>query len=149
MGYDIAFNSDKGYYDFNIVNGEIETTQGLDTAVLMSLFVDKRAAQSEVPRPELRRGWAGNLLSDYSNYEIGSKLWLLQQARRDNTTLNLIQTYTYDCLSWMLDDQLASKIEVKAEYIQNKLLLTVIIYKNQSVIFSRAFELWNNTRLVR
>jgi phage gp46-like protein len=150
MATDIHFNKTKGYFDFDIAtNGDFVTTQGLDTALLMSIYVDKRAEPSEVPAPSMRRGWWGNLVGNYVNYQIGSKLWLLIQARKDNVTLNLAKTYTYDCLQWLIEDQLATRIEVSDYFLNDALLLKINIYKGQSIIFSNAYTLWNNTKEVQ
>ena len=150
MATDIHFNKTKGYFDFDFAStGDFITTQGLDTALLMSIYVDKRAASSEVPASELRRGWWGNLAGNYANYEIGSKLWLLMQARNNNETLNLAKTYTYDCLQWLIQDQLATRIEVVDNFVDLNLLLSIKIYKGQSIIFSNAYILWNNTEEVQ
>lgn len=142
---DVLFNNTKGYYDLDVVSGDLAITNGLETAILMSLFVDKRAYASEVPRPELRRGWWGNLVGDYVNYNIGSKLWLLNQARRTQTNLNLAKTYAYDCLQWMLDEKLATNINVDASYVNQNLKLDINLYHNQNNIYSTSFTLWSNT----
>lgn len=146
---DIKFKMSKGYYDISFDNHQLETTSGLDTAILMSLFVDRRADASEVPRVEYRRGWWGNLVGSIVNYNIGSKLWLLIQARKDNNCTNLATTYIYDCLKWLVEDKLADKVTVKTEYSENReaCVTNIVIYKNQSVVFSRAYPLWSNTFL--
>ena len=146
---DILLNTDKGYYDISFTNGDFTMTKGMETALLMSVFGEKRAAPSEVPVPELRRGWWGNTVLGYDDYEIGSKLWLLMQARKNNQTLNLAKTYTYDCLQWLIQDQLANRIEVIDNFINSALLLKVVIYKGQSIVISNAYTLWNNTEEVQ
>jgi phage gp46-like protein len=145
MATDIKLNSDAGYFDFSVTNGDFTTTKGLDSALLMSLFVNKRADSSEVPTVSKQQGWWGNTIGNYANYEIGSKLWLLDQARHTNTTLNLAKTYTYDGLSWLMTDQLADRIVVSDNFANNNLAINVIIYKSQNIISSTAYTLWNNT----
>jgi phage gp46-like protein len=149
MTIDIHFNKDKGYFDFNFgSNGDFETTQGLDTSLLMSIYVDKRASSSEAPMPEMRRGWWGNLVGNYVNYEIGSKLWLLIQSRKNSSTLNLAKTYAFDCLKWMIEDQIVTRIEVTDSFSGSSLLLNVVLYRGQSIVFSNAYVLWNNTQRI-
>ena len=150
MAIDIHFNKTKGYFDFDFAsNGDFETTAGLDTALLMSIYVDKRAEASEIPAPQMRRGWWGNLVGSYINYQIGSKLWLLMQARRNNVTLNLAKTYAFDCLQWLTEDQLATRINVTDNFLNNALELKITIYKGQSIVFSNAYILWFNTEEVQ
>jgi phage gp46-like protein len=145
MAVDIHFNNSADYYDFSFSNGDFVLTEGLDTALLMSVYVDKRAEASEMPAPATRRGWWGNLVGDYINYQIGSKLWLLSQARKNNNTLNNAKTYAYDCLQWLIDDQYANRIEVTTSYLNNTLILNVKIYKGLNIIYSNSYILWNNT----
>jgi phage gp46-like protein len=148
MAIDLIMNKSKGYFDFEIANGDFKATYGLDSALLMSIYLDKRADKSEISRPELRRGWWGNLVNNFVNYEIGSKLWLLSQARKDNNTLNLVKTYAYDCLKWMIEDQIASKIDVSSSYQNESLILTIVIYRNQNIIISNVYVLWDNTLFI-
>jgi len=142
---DLLLNNSKGYWDIDFENGDFALTEGLETALLMSIYVDKRAAASEVPRVQARRGWHGNLLSGFDTYEIGSKLWLLCQARRDQNTLNLTQTYTSDCLFWLVTDSIATKIETDASFIVNGVAVYVTIYRSQNEILNKSYILWNNT----
>jgi phage gp46-like protein len=145
---DILLNNTNNYWDIDFTNGDFTMTRGLETAILMSIFVDKRAAANEVPRVDLRRGWQGNKLSGYDNYEIGSKLWLLFQSRNNQTTLNLINTYVVDCLSWLVVDNIATKIEVDSSFIPDGIQIDVTIYRSQNIIFSNSYALWNNTNLL-
>jgi phage gp46-like protein len=146
MAIDIKLNSDAGYFDFSITSGDFTTTSGLDSALLMSMFVNKRADFSEVAAVGKQQGWWGNTIGGYANYEIGSKLWLLYQAKHTNNTLNLAKTYTYDGLSWFLADQLADRIVVADSFTNNNLLINVDIYKSQNKISSTAYTLWANTQ---
>ena len=137
--------TDQGYYDFEIANGDFVMTNGLDTALIISLFADARADNSEVPVPILRRGWWGDLVSDYPTYQTGSKLWLLNQARSNLETLNLSKTYMQNSLSWLTDDKLASKINVDAAFTTNGIGLQVTIYTPQNQVNNYAYNLWQNT----
>jgi phage gp46-like protein len=101
-GYDISLDSD----------GDIAKTGTLYTAILMSICTDKRADASEVSPPQYRRGWWGNLLNDVQGYEIGSKLWLLDQSRKTQDTLNRAQSYITDSLQWLIDDGYVSGVTV-------------------------------------
>ena len=50
-----------GAYDIQIAsNGDILTQDFFDTYILVSLFSNRRANESEVLVPELRGGWIGN-----------------------------------------------------------------------------------------
>jgi phage gp46-like protein len=140
MPTDIAWDDSKGYLDISFTNGDYTTTNFLDTAVLMSLYIDKRATKSEVPNPQLRRGWWGNKVGDYPNYDIGSKFWLLQQARLTQETINLLKTYSYDCLKWLVDDGYVDRIDTNAETINGAAYVRVTFYISQNIIFQNMYK---------
>ncbi|MFA5369085.1 MAG: phage GP46 family protein, partial [Candidatus Paceibacterota bacterium] len=141
---DLKLNDTNTYYDFTFLNGDFELTYELDTALLLSIFCEKRAASSEVPAPEMRRGWWGNTVLGYDNYEMGSKLWELEQARKDNTTLGLSKTYAADCLQWLIEDNYAVEIKVDSNFIVNGINLDVEIVISQNKTISESYELWEN-----
>lgn len=144
---DILLNNDKGYYDFSIVNGDFAITNGLDTALLLSVLCEVRAAPSEVPAPEMRRGWWGNTVLGYDNYEMGSKNWELEQARKDNVTLGLSKTYTTNSLQWLVEDNLAKEVKVDSGFTVNGINLEVNIIISQSKTISKSYDLWQNTNV--
>jgi len=144
---DLLLNTDKDYYDISFVNGDFALTDGMETALLMSVFCEKRASASEIPAPELRRGWWGNTVYGFDNYEIGSKLWLLEQARRDNITLGLAKTFTADCFQWLIEDNNAQGINVDSSFIVNGIRIDVDIVISQNKTISKSFDLWQNTNI--
>lgn len=142
---DIELTQKGSYYDFSFEKGDFVLTQGMDTALLMSIFCEKRADISEMPFAETRRGWWGNLVLDTANYEIGSKLWLLEQARRDLTSLSLAKTYAQDCLQWLIEDNLAKEIKTDSAFAWNGIDIEINIVTSTNKILSKAYNLWNNT----
>ena len=127
-------------YDFKIAaNGDIETADQLDTALLMSLFCERRAAPSEMPVPELRRGWIGNVATP--GFEIGSKLWLYEQARLSRTTLNGMTAEALVGLDWLVDDRIASSVEVETTPTG----LTVTLTRPNSEVSTQFYKLWEGT----
>jgi len=96
-----------GYYDINFTDeGDFVTTEGFETAILMSLLGEKRANESEVVEPQFRRGDWSNELNDVPDYEVGSKLWLLYVARANTESMNSGIDSIKDGLQWMIDDNL-------------------------------------------
>lgn len=139
MGADaVLYESDD--YDFRLdAQGDIETADQLDTALLMSLFCERRAAPSEMTHPELRRGWIGNEATP--GFEIGSKLWLYEQARITRTTLNGIQAEALDAMAWLVEDGIATKVEAAVEPDA----LTINLYRPNSEVVSAYYPLWEGT----
>jgi phage gp46-like protein len=135
-------------YDINILNGDIETTATFDTNLQVSLLAERRADPSEVAIPEKRRGWFGNELSEIVGFEIGSKLWLLEQARRTQTTLNLAINYAIESLQWMIEDNLIENFEVSGEFSGNfGIILTIRLQITPSETETRFLQLWRNTQV--
>lgn len=139
---------DSSYYDISFENGDFKLTDGLDTAILMSLFTDKRADESEVIDQEQRRGWIGNEQNQNNDYEIGSKLWLLYQARVNRDSLNRAIDYAMESLSWMQTDGILKNINVSAEFISDGIKLNIIFTRFDNSSFSKQYNLWENTELV-
>jgi phage gp46-like protein len=145
---DILLNSDNGYLDFSIENGDFKMTGGFETAIIMSILCEARALASEVPTAELRRGWWGNLVGDFANYEIGSKIWLLYQSKRTPDTLALIKTYAINALQWMINDGYIDKIDADSSFIEDGIFLIIKLYRSQNLVDSVGFKIWEQTNLI-
>lgn len=83
---------------------------GFETYVLLCLFTNARASdQDTLPEEDsFREGWWGSALLEF---ELGSKLWLLNKAKINNDTIALAEQYIKEALKPMIDDGIASKIE--------------------------------------
>lgn len=131
---DIKLNYDKGYFDFNIVSGDFEQTDDLSTAILVSLGCDSRASESEVTQIEYRRGWAGNLVWNLDGLEMGSKLWLLSQARLTIQTLERAKDYAQNALLWLLTENYATNIVVDVERVnEEKIRIIINVFVNNDL----------------
>lgn len=133
------------YFDINFADdGDFILTEGLDTALDMSILEQRRADSSEVPRPELRRGWWGNTLNDLY-FEIGSKLWLLLQARKTQSTLNSAEDYVQNALEWMLDDDLIDELNVSTYFEESVMHIKVELLKHNNVIHTAFYNAFVST----
>ena len=134
------------YYDLSFTNGDFTKMAGLDTAVLISLTAERRALESEVKEPRKRRGWVGNLINGFDAFEYGSKLWFLEQARATSENANKAITWTQNALQWFIDDGIADSIVVTTEYNELlQLIINIQFVRNNNIIFSRSYNLWENT----
>lgn len=146
----LARNSD-GIYDFVIEDGQFKTVSSFDTAFLVTMFCERRADVSEVPAPEYRRGWLGNLLLFDDGFELGSKLWLLYQERNTDTVLNKAVDYLNNALQYMVDDGHVESFTVvgspffDSNGIRNGIRLTIKYIVDKNITESRYYELWQNT----
>lgn len=133
-----------GLYDFSLDSaGDILTDDFFDTALLYSLFGERRAAPDEVVEPQFRRGWIG---TDPNGYENGSKLWMLSQARLTRSTLNSIQDEADKALEWLVDDGFAVSIDPAVATVSNgRVLLEVTIRRSRDKVIRKLYTLWDNT----
>jgi phage gp46-like protein len=137
--FDAVLYADDGY-DFHLdANGDIETADQLDTALLMSLFCEQRAAASEMPAPQTRRGWIGNQATP--GIEIGSKLWLYEQARLTRDTLNGIRDEALKAVQWFIDDGLALASAASITTTE----LSVTLRRPNSQVSTVYYKLWEGT----
>lgn len=139
----VVEKNDDGVYDFVLdAVGDIETKDFFDTSIIMSLFCERRASESEVPASHLRRGWIGN----DPDFEIGSKLWLFDQARLNLNTINGIRSAIKSGLQWMVEDDIAIDVTVVVTLSgTSTVTTTVTITRPNSKVERRYYELWENT----
>jgi phage gp46-like protein len=140
-----------GTYDFSIdSDGDILTADAFDAAIIVSLLTDRRADESEVGPSNLRRGWIGN--ESTPDFEIGSKLWLYEQSRLTQSTLNGIVDAAQQALQWFVEDSIpatgttiANRVSATAEIKDEAIILSITIERPDSQVEKRYFELWENT----
>lgn len=133
-----------GVYDMTIdSNGDIASGDQYDTAILVSLFTDRRALASEVARPERRRGWIGNEVTP--GIEMGSRLWLLEQERATREVANLASDWATEALRWLVDDGYAIAVTATASFTASTLMATIQITRPTGDVETRLVSLWDNT----
>jgi phage gp46-like protein len=116
---------------------------GLNTAILISLFSDRRAELTdELPDPNGgRRGWWGDALGDGD--KLGSRLWLLTRRKQTPETRQLFLDFTKEALEWLVTDGVAINVEVEAQWkSQGFLAVSAVVIKpdGQSVKFDYAWD---------
>jgi len=99
--------------DFAVADNDLVTDDGLETAIIISLFTDLEADQSDIDTGlvEDRGGWWGNQLLDEKS-KTGSRIWTLKRSKLNSTTLNALQRTCEEALNWLVDDNAAAKIVV-------------------------------------
>ncbi len=138
--------NDSGSFTIGITNGDLTPEDGFDTAINLSLFSDARANEDQVTVPENRRGWMADLVSPVTDRLFGSLLWLLNQRRNNQDTLNQSINSAQLALNWFVDDGLAIQIEVSGEIIpRSGIRLTIIITSVSGNVSTHYVNLWENT----
>ena len=145
VGIDAYLQSiDGGLYDIDIDgNGDIKSQDFFDSAILISIFAERRANEAEVLQSHMRRGWIGNEVTP--DFEIGSKIWIYEQARLTRSVLNNITAAARQSLQWLIDDNYALSIDVESVLTSNGVALDITIYRPNSKVEHRHFVLWDNT----
>jgi phage gp46-like protein len=142
-------NDRDGVYDLDLDADarDLATTGGLETALLCSLFSDRRAAVDEVADPWRRRGWIGNLLSDIPADNYGSGLWLYEQHRATSEVRASLRMEVIQSLDWLADEALVSHVDADVVYDPRKRQCTITIAAlDQLGNTSRhAYQLWRET----
>lgn len=146
MAIDIQLLQDAtGEFVISLENGDFKTIDSFDTSITVALFGDERADSSEVPTVENRRGWWGNSFGEDPEFQLGSKLWLLNQNRRTQETLNKAITIAQNALQWLIDDGHAESVDVTGAFTDDGIGLTITIFRSNAVTETRFFDLWNNS----
>ena len=122
-----TYNADLSFEDNDLVSDD-----GLETAVLLSLFTDRRADEADVLPAGVtdRGGWLGDELTDIAGDKTGSRLWLLDREKRSQRVPDRAVEYAREALKWMLDDKVTDKIDVSAVFLgTNGWALIVAIHR--------------------
>ena len=131
IGTDIALLVCDASWDLFLSNGDLIGDGGLESAVAISLFTDRRVNEEQLPGFTTdKKGWWGDMIPPVEGDQIGSRFWTLQRAKITNETLRLFEDYTLEALEWLITDGVADRVEASAVYDENFFLnLTVDIYR--------------------
>lgn len=114
------FFTDNGF-DIALDGTDLATDSGLRSAVIVSLFTDRRAnADDELPSGDGdRRGCWMDMFDDHVK---GSRLWLLSREKELPDVLVRAKTYAEEALQWLIDDGIVSAVSVTAEHVRRGVL---------------------------
>lgn len=101
--------------DFAIEALLLQEDEGLDTAVILSLFTDRRAEDDDIVSGDDKRGTWIDSFSDVEGDKFGSRLWLLESAKLLPETVNRVREYCAEALNWMVRDGVAKAVNVTAQ----------------------------------
>ena len=120
---------------------------GLETAVILSLFSDARALDADtLPHGQTdRRGWWADAYPVAVGDRFGSRLWLLRASKQLQQSLNEARQYAEQALAWLVGDGAASKVEVETFIPRDEVLgMIVRIYRPDGLVTPIRFEsLWS------
>nr|BDD45838.1 tail protein [Gammaproteobacteria bacterium] len=144
MDLAIIFTSGNGFrFDIEQADYDLRTESGLRSAVMVSLFTDRRAnADDDIPDGTAdRRGcWQDSFL-DNAGDSLGSRLWLLGREKEIPQTLVRAQEYAEEALQWLIDDGVARSVTVTAEHVRSGVLgLQIVIELVAGGVYEDVFD---------
>lgn len=119
-------------------------TKSLYRALIISLFTWRRKNTSD--ESEHPYGWWGDSYTSIANDKIGSRLYLLARSKLTNQTANFAKIYIKEAVQWMIDDGIASRIDVSVMRTDLTVLVaTINIYKTDGSNEEFRFDnLWSD-----
>lgn len=110
---DIALRWVNGEGQLIQAGADLLSDDSLTTAVLLSLFTDRRADVADRLPDDSgdRRGWWGD---SYRPRPIGSRLWLLAREKTIDSVLTRAEDYAREALGWLREDGHILALECRA-----------------------------------
>jgi phage gp46-like protein len=127
----LTWSNVAGSADVSVALNDVERDAGLRTAVILSLFLDRRAEDGDaLPGGTDRRGWWADEFAEVRGHKIGSRLWLLERAK-PSEWVALAAGYAEEALAWMVEDKVAERVTATATVTGERKDLVVEIYRPQ------------------
>lgn len=101
-------------FDLALTETDLAIERGIDSLVIASLGFERRLVDSdEAPGERFYRG--GSVLDHYMGRALGSRLWLLRNAKVTDETIRAARDYAKEALEWMVEEDHASNVSAQAE----------------------------------
>lgn len=118
--------------DMFLASNDIGRDMSLETAIIISLFSDRRALDDDA-LPDAgtdRRGWWGDSYPQVNGDKIGSRLWLLSREKQLPEVLRRAEEYAREALAWLVEDKVCTSYSVTASIVRTGVLgLEIMINK--------------------
>lgn len=108
-GSDVELAWDGMGADASLDQYDLRSENGLRTAVMLSLFADRRAGSDDIVDDDDKRGWWADM---FAARPIGSRLWLLDREKDLPEVVNKAHDYAREALEWLVEDGIAKTVEV-------------------------------------
>lgn len=146
MDIALVYDANAKAFDLAISGGDLVGDDGLETAVLLSLYTDRRALdEDELPDGGTdQRGWWADA---YGDRPIGSRLWLLSREKDLDSVLRRAEEYASEALAWLIEDGIAKAVEVEAIHLRRDVLqLIVAIERPTGAVVVRRYDyVWRSS----
>lgn len=123
--------------------------QSLMRAVVISLF-SWRLADADDPHDQERFGWWGDTHPPADGDLIGSRLWLLSRVALTEDTVARARGYCLEALQWLIDDGVATSVEVTAQRVGvDRLSVRCVISRVDGAVVDLRFDdVWRSINAV-
>ncbi len=141
-----------GAADIALEDDDVAGDDGLDTALILSLFMDRRAQDGDTlpGAPDDKRGYWADGLAEVEGDQMGSRLWLLERAKLEPTLPQRARSLALDGLSWLSEDAVASEFDVSATVTGERIDLEVIVERPAADVVSfRYAHVWDAEEAAR
>lgn len=134
-----VWDAAKSAGDWEIGSGDLTSGNDLETAILISLFTDRQARDDDDYDGTDRKGWWGDTGSDY---EIGSRLWLLRRQKLTTDVANKAVAYAKEALQWLIDDGVIASVTITTQIVYPSRLYLSIAYQKPDMTTSAVKYCW-------
>lgn len=133
-------------WDASVSGNDLDTDEGMETALAHSLFPDRRAEDDDTLPDERadKRGWWGDEFPVVLGDLIGSRLWLLEREKELPVVLQRGEAYAREALQWMLDDGVTDALDVTVTFPNPGIILYAITIHRPSAAKSSTFKFFRN-----
>lgn len=144
----LTWSNTTGDADLSLIDydADLETDRGLRTAVLLSLFTDRRAEDDDIPPSgdaNDRRGWWGDQFLEVKGDKYGSRLWLLDRSKDTNERSLRAIEYAREGLAWMIEDKVVAGVDVSIDATSRPKLLVIGLQRpGRDPVFFRFAHTW-------
>jgi len=139
---DISAPGEPARFDIAFAGADLATDDGLQTAVILSLFCDRRAEADDV-LPDAsgdRRGWWADAWPDVAGDLWGSRGWLLERAKELPEVERRAEAYAEQALAWLIADGVASAVRASAQRLRRGVLALRIVIERSEEGYAAAWE---------
>lgn len=139
---DLALTRRKdGQFDLVFENGDLQMGESLESAVLISVGSDARAAEKNFENTLQDDGWWGE--PTFEGDKWGSLLHTLSHQKNNPNTLLLAKQYAKDSLQWLIDDGVAKTINVDVALENNVAQIEIVLSNGDKAKNFRYEILWD------
>lgn len=140
----VYYNPETLSFYWDIAAPGLAADDGLETAVMVSLFSDRIARQDDaLPSDDDRRGWWADAYAEEDGDAWGSRLWLIYREKQMASVLRRAEEYAREALAWLIEDRVVSTVQCTAEIIRDGVLgLTVVMTRGRELSTKYRFEIF-------